>query len=172
MQKLTLTALAAVPLQIPGADPWYANPSDPALSVITDFRERSSVTVPESATIDAALEHMKHTGVRCAFAINETHRTVVGLITAYDIMGEKPVRLAQSVVTPRAQLLVRDLMTPPADWRVVHIKQIEGGTVAAVARLFDESRLTHIVVVEGDDRGAPRLRGILSAARVKRLLSK
>jgi predicted Zn-dependent protease len=48
MLKLTLTPLSATILQIPGADRWYANPSDPALSVMTDFRERSSVTVPEA----------------------------------------------------------------------------------------------------------------------------
>jgi hypothetical protein len=32
--------------------------------------------------------------------------------------------------------------------------------------------VTHIVVVESDDSGVERLRGILSAAKVRRLLSK
>lgn len=170
MLTLTLTTLSATALQIPGADPWHAHPDDPALSVMTDFRERSSVTVSSTATIDAALEHMKHTGVRCAFAIDEAQRQVVGLITAYDIMGEKPMRYMQSLGTPRAQVLVRDLMLRVPDWQVAGIGQIEGSTVAAVARLFDESRLTHIAVMEADPQGLPRLRGLLSAARVRRLL--
>jgi hypothetical protein len=55
-------------LQIPGADPWHASPLDPALSVMTDFRERPSVTVSELSSIDAALEHMKRAGVRSASA--------------------------------------------------------------------------------------------------------
>lgn len=172
MHKLSLSALSATTLQIPGADRWYANPDDPALSVMTDFRERSSVTVPEMITIDAALEHMKHTGVRCAFAIDEAQRLVVGLITAYDIMGEKPMRYMRLTSTVRAQVLVKDLMLRLPDWRITHVKQIEHGTVAAVARLFDETLLTHIVVMESDDRGMQRLRGILSAAKVRRLLSK
>jgi CBS domain-containing protein len=172
MLKLTLTALSATTLQIPGADRWYANPDDPALSVMTDFRERSSVTVLEMITIDAALEHMKHTGVRCAFAIDEAQRQVVGLITAYDIMGEKPMRHMRLTSTVRSQVLVKDLMLRLTDWHVAHVKQIERHTVAAVARLFDETLLTHIVVVETDDRGVQRLRGILSAAKVRRLLSK
>jgi CBS domain-containing protein len=172
MLKLTLSSLSATTLQIPGADRWYANPTDPALSVMTDFRERSSVTVPEMLTIDAALEHMKHTGVRCAFAVDEAQRLVVGLITAYDILGEKPMRHMRLTSTHRSQVLVKDLMLRLPDWHVAHVKQIERHTVAAVAHLFDETLLTHIVVTETDDHGAERLRGILSAAKVRRLLSK
>ena len=55
MNSLTLIWVSATSLQIPGADPWHARPSDPALSVMTDFRERSSVTIPSMATIDACL---------------------------------------------------------------------------------------------------------------------
>jgi hypothetical protein len=172
MLKLTLTPLSATALQIPGADRWFANPHDPALSVMTDFRERSSVTVPEIITIDAALDHMKHTGVRCAFAIDEGKRQVLGLITAYDILGEKPMRHMRLTSTVRSQVLVKDLMLRLPEWRVVHVKQIEHHTVAAVAQLFDETLLTHIVVVETDDHGLQRLRGILSAAKVRRLLAR
>jgi CBS domain-containing protein len=172
MHKITLHRLTAATLQIPGTDRWFANPGDPALSVMTDFRERSSVTVPELITIDAALEHMKHTGVRCAFAVDEALRQVVGLITAYDIMGEKPMRHMRLTSTVRAQVLVKDLMLRLPDWHVAQIKQIETQTVAAVARLFDETLLTHVVVMETDEHGAQRLRGILSAAKVRRLLSR
>lgn len=172
MLKLTLTPLTAAALPIPGTDRWYAAPTDPALSVMTDFRERTSVTVPESIAIDAALEHMKHTGVRCAFAVDEAQRQVVGLITAYDIMGEKPMRHMRLTTTVRAQVLVKDLMLRLPEWQVAHIKQIEHHTVAAVAHLFDETLLTHIVVIEVGDRGVQRLRGILSAAKVRRLLSR
>jgi CBS domain-containing protein len=172
MPKLSLVPLSTKTLQIAGADRWYAKPGDPALSVMTDFRERSSVTVPETLSIDSALEHMKHTGVRCAFAIDESQRLVVGLITAYDIMGEKPMRHMRLTSTPRAQVLVKDLMVRLNDWRVAQVKQVERHTVADVAHLFDETLVTHIVVVESDDSGVERLRGILSAAKVRRLLSK
>ena len=138
---------------------------------MTDFRERSSVTIPVTASIDAALEHMKHTGVRSAFAIDEALRLVLGLITAYDIMGEKPMRHMQSMGITRAQLQVKDLMARLTDWRVVDVRLIERSVVADVARLFAESLLTHVAVVETDQLGGQRLRGMLSAARVKRLLS-
>jgi CBS domain-containing protein len=170
MPNLAVHAVTSKSLRIPGSDPWFADPGDPALSVMTDFREHASVTVAETATIDAALEHMKHNGVRCAFAIDEQRRVVVGLVTAYDIMSEKPMRHMQSMASPRRDVLVRDIMQGIAEWRVVDIKDIEQATVAAVSRLFEQTRLTHIPVMEADEGGEQRLRGLLSGAKVRRLL--
>lgn len=172
MPTLTLQTLADTRLPVPGTDPWYADPGDPALSVMTDFRERTSVTVPLGATIDAALEHMKHTGVRCAFAVDETAGGVVGLITAYDITGDVLMRYMQTALTPRSDVQVRDLMQPIPAWRVADIEAIERATVGQVHRMFEETRLTHVPVVERDEIGRKRLRGLLSAARVRRLLSR
>ena len=172
MSSLALHTTTGRNLQIPGADPWHAAPNDPALSVMTDFRERASVTIAETATIDAAIEHMKHAGVRCAFAIDEARRVVVGLITAYDIMGEKPMRHMQETGSPRHSVLVREIMQGVPEWRVADIKDIEQTTVASVSQLFDQTGLTHIPVMETDERGEQRLRGLLSGSKVRRLLSR
>jgi CBS domain-containing protein len=169
---LTLSSIAASQLPIPGTDAWFAKSGDPALSVMTDFRERASVTVPVTAQIDVALEHMKHTGVRCAFAIDEALRVVVGMITAYDIMGEKPMRQMRAADVTREHVLVRDLMTRPGDWQVLQLRQLESATVGAVARLLEDTQLTHIAVVEAGEQGEARLRGLLSAARVRRVLAR
>jgi CBS domain-containing protein len=168
MSHLSLHKLPVETLHVPGTDPWHAEPSAPAVTVMTDFRERASVTIAETATIDAALVHMRHAGVRSAFAIDEERHVVVGLITAYDITSEKPLL---SVHTPRSQVLVRDIMQRIADWSVVGYEELERTTVAAVARLFSEARVTHIPVVESDAHGARVLRGLLSAARIKKLLA-
>jgi CBS domain-containing protein len=171
MPVLSLVKLKNHSLPIPGAEPWHAAPDDPARSVMTDFSERASVTTSENATIDEALDHMKHTGVRCAFAVDAEKKVVVGLITAYDITSEKPTRHMQTVSGKRGEVLVRDIMQRIEDWQVVNIADIERSTVAAVARLFETCRLTHIPVMETRENGERRLRGLLSAARVKRLLS-
>jgi CBS domain-containing protein len=172
MSILSLTVITNTSLKIPGVDPWHAHPHDPALSVMTDFRERASVTVSATALIDEALEHMKHTGVRSAFAIDDRSRVVVGLITAYDITGEKPMQYMQSAAVPRREVLVRDIMQQISDLRVADIKQIELATVAAVFDIFTDERLTHVPVMETSEAGEQRLRGLLSAAKIKRLLSR
>lgn len=172
MTAMPLKTLSVRGLPVPGNDRWYADAGDPALSVMTDFRERASVVVPDAANIDAALEHMKHTGVRCAFAVDETARIVVGMITAYDISSEKPMRLMQSADTPRSEMRVKDLMQPIREWRVVDVRDIERARVGDLAQLFDETGLTHVAVMESMENGEPRLRGLLSAAKVRRLLSR
>jgi CBS domain-containing protein len=172
MSIVSLTVVTNTSLRIPGLEPWYADPQDPALTVMTDFRERASVTVPHTAVIDEALEHMRHTGVRCAFAVDERKFVVVGLITAYDITGEKPMQYIQSCAIPRREVLVRDIMQEIANCRVADIKQLEMATVVAVSNMFARNRLTHVPVMETTETGEQRLRGLLSAAKVRRLLSR
>jgi CBS domain-containing protein len=169
---LPLTVVTNDRLPIPGLDPWYADPRDSALSVMTDFRERASITVSDTAIIDDAMEHMRHTGVRCAFATDTKVRTVLGLITAYDIVGEKPMQYMLSRSIRRCEVLVRDIMLDISSCAVVDMKQIERATVAAVANMFIANRLTHVPVVETNEKGEQRLRGLLSAARVRRLLKR
>jgi CBS domain containing-hemolysin-like protein len=171
MSLLTLKSVDQSSLPLPGADPWHAEPADPALTAMTDFRERASISVSQDATIDAALEHMRHTGVRCAFALDDASGAVVGLITAYDITSEKPMRHQQSALEPRSEVQVREIMQPMRDWRVADIEDVEAATCGDLLQLFDETGLTHVPVMETVG-GVPRLRGLLSAARVRRLLSR
>jgi CBS domain-containing protein len=148
MNNLPLTVVMTPSLQVPGADPWYADPWDPALTVMTDFRERASVTTSETATIDEALEHMKHAGVRSAFAVGGQRHAVVGLITAYEIMSERPLQNLQFAATPRREVLVFDIMQKISDWRVADIKEIERARVTDVAEMFAKTGLTHVPVME------------------------
>jgi hypothetical protein len=68
-------------------------------------------------------------------------------------------------------VLVRDIMQEISELRVADFKQIERATVADVFKLFTQRRLTHVPVMETGEAGEQRLRGLLSAAKVKRLLS-
>jgi CBS domain-containing protein len=170
MRQIPVHKLDAPSLPVPGADPWHAKPGDPALGVMTDFRDRPSVTVDGSSAIDAALDHMKHAGVRSALVIEVATHRVIGLITAYDISGEKPMSHMRLVGAKRHEVLVRDLMAPVQEWQVAHFEDIQRSTVADVAELFEHATLTHLPVIEQAADGSPQVRGLLSAAKVKRVL--
>lgn len=167
---LKLRSIQVDSLPIPGHEPWYVRPTDPALSVMIDFRSRSSVTVSETAPLDEALGHMKHTGVRCAFVIDEKKSAVVGMITAYDILGEKPQQHMHLTGIGRDDVLVRDIMQKISDWRVANIKDIEQSTVGDVLEVFMKTGVTHLPVTGTMEGNEQRLRGLLSFAKVKRLL--
>jgi CBS-domain-containing membrane protein len=164
-------------LSIPGNDPWCVDVKDPATAVMTDFHERSAVTVSEHAPIDKALEHMKHAGVRAAFAVDEKQQKVVGMISAYDIQGEKPLRHLEIVgctqlSCSRDDVLVRDIMEKVEDWQVVSMADVEHATVGLVLDAFNSSGRSHIAVVETSEEYGQRLRGLFSSARIKRLVER
>jgi len=167
---LKLKAVQSHNLPIPGVESWHVTANDPALLVMTDFHWHSSVTVSENSTIDSALDHMKHTGVRCAFVIDGKMSTVVGMITAYDISGEKPLQHMRLASISRADILVKYIMQKLDDWRVANLKDIENATVADVLKVFTDTDVTHIPVMETNSNNEQRLRGLLSFAKVKRLL--
>ncbi len=168
--KLKLESINLETLPIPGEESWYVSETDPAMLVMIDFRSRHSVTVSETATIDAALDHMKHAGVRCAFVVDGEKSAVVGMITSYDIMGEKPQQHAHFTGGTHEDVLVKDIMQKISDWRVASIKHIEKSTVGDVLEIFNDIGVTHLPVMETNENNEPRLRGLLSSAKVKRLL--
>jgi CBS domain-containing protein len=167
---LRLKSMQSDSLPIPGFEPWYVRETDPALSVMIDFRSRSPVTVSETAHLDEALGHMKHTGVRCAFVVDEKKSAVVGMLTAYDILGEKPQQHMRFTGVNHDDVLVKDIMQKFSDWRVTDFKDIEQSTVGDVLEVFTETGATHLPVMETTESNEQRLRGLLSFAKVKRLL--
>ena len=168
--KLHIKSIENVSLPIPGYESWHVCATDPAVSVMTDFRSRSSVTVSETASLDEAIEHMKHTGVRCAFVVEKINNVVIGMITAYDILGEKPQQFMHFSSIKRDDVLVKDIMTKIKDWPAADIEDIEQSTVGDVLEVLMETTVTHLPVMETTESGEPRLRGLLSFAKVKRLL--
>jgi CBS domain-containing protein len=152
----------------PRSGPWRVELTDPCRSVMTDFNERGMVRVPPSQQVDDALEAMRHAGVRSAFVVDAEGERVLGMITAYDIMGEKPIRHLQTVGGAREDVTVADIMDPAEDWQVTHLDAVDQANVGVLLDTFAKLGRTHLPVVEGAG-DALRLRGVFSAAKVLRL---
>src|SRR4029077_14977274 len=97
--------------------------TDPAIRVVTDFVWEPPVTVREESTIDAALSEMIRAGVRALLTVHDD--MVTGLITSYDIQGERPLQfLAVSGYDRHDEIEVRHIMTPwehvpTLDWQTL-----------------------------------------------------
>lgn len=149
-----------VPLQTPG------------IAVMTDLDRSPMVTVEAGAQIDDAVRLMKHAGVRSAIVVDDAG-SLLGLVTANDILGDKPVRLVQSghragAARVRADVRVADVMEPASLWQVVDVDELLRCTVADVVETLRRHGGTHLPVVERSAGGKDRLRGLLSAAEVAR----
>lgn len=161
-------------LAAPSSGKWQVRLDAPALSVMTDFAERRLVAVETGLQVDKALTTMKNAGVRAAFVMDPAEGKVLGLVTSYDILGEKPVRYLQSVgctelTCSRDDVEVQHVMDPAAEWLVARMEEVEMATVGSLLEAFRLSGRTHIAVVEGASGEEPRLRGLFSAAKLMRL---
>jgi CBS domain-containing protein len=158
-------------LAVPDPGTWRVGLGDPARSVMTDFHEKGMVTVASTLQVDEALEVMKHAGVRSAFVLDEGRTSILGLITAFDIMGEKPMRHLHLVGCSREEVLVSDIMDRAGGWEVLRLEDVDHAHVSAMLDTFARIGRTHLAVVDQDPdptRG-PRLRGLFSAAKLLRL---
>ncbi|HEY0666194.1 MAG TPA: CBS domain-containing protein [Gallionella sp.] len=144
--------------------------TDPATFVMTDFMERAFFKVAPDEQIDRVLEKMKNAGVRSAFVMDSLGDKLLGMITAYDIMGEKPLRYLQSSgFTEHRDILVSDIMESVKDMVAVDMHEVAKESVQSVLDVLQQSRRTHLPVVEKKEGEAPHLRGLFSTTRVLRL---
>jgi len=147
------------------------NPGDPAIHAITDFTREHPVTVDEDAKIDDALHDMIRLGVRALLVVRE--QRIVGLITSYDIQGERPIQFLQnSNYTRHQEILVGHIMTPWDKLLAVEWETIQTARAGDLLQVLEEARLTHILVIEiAGKNTAPIVRALVSRARLARQIS-
>ena len=154
----------------PVNESWQVKLTDPAITVMTDFRERAFFKVAPDEQIDESLEKMKHAGLRAAFVMDKQSDKLLGIITSYDIMGEKPLRYLQHAgFTEHKDILVSDIMENLREMVAVGMQEVEKSTVHSVLDALQKSGRTHLPVVEKNSGGELHLRGLFSAAKVLRL---
>ena len=150
------------------SDGQFIDPGDPAILAITDFTREHPVTVDEERQIDAALEDMIRVGVRALLVVRD--QRIVGLITSYDIQGERPLQFLQTSNYSRHQdIRVGHIMTPWADLLAVDWDSILSARAGDLLHVLEEAEMTHLLVIErGKKNASPTVRGLVSRARLAR----
>ncbi len=142
---------------------------DPALSVMTDLKCVSVVTVRAKTPMEKAHAKMVRYGVRTLLVLDETDK-VLGFLTTTDILGEKPMRFLQHHGGTHADILVRDIMTPQRELEVLHLADIKSAKVGHVLATLKAAGRQHALVVEDNANGTQAVRGIFSSSQIARQL--
>lgn len=168
--SLPVRSLSDTPLKLARSDA-HAGPGDPASTVFTDLRIAPSVVVPADETLDDARRLMIHAGVRMAFVLDAAG-DVVGLVTAADLHGERPMLVAMKRSTGHGDLDVTDVMTPVAQWSTLEVERMGMAQVGDIVATFRASGERYLIVTEADPAGsgARVIRGLFSANRVERAI--
>ena len=163
---LTLTLLASGARVAEPMTPGRVTLDDPAFSVMTDLREVTAATTRPEETIDQAHAQMIRRGVRLLFVL-EPGGEVSGVITATDLLGEKPVRFMQARGVSHAEILVEDIMTPASMLEALSLLDVAQMRVGHIVATLKAVGRKHLMVSED---GARRIRGLFSASQIARQL--
>lgn len=143
--------------------------TEPAESVMTDFTWETPVTVAVDRFIDDALREMIAAGVRALLVMRGD--VVVGLITSYDIQGERPLQFQNgSGFTRHSDIEVGHIMTPWEAVPTLDVPWVSLATVGDVVERFRRRGDSHFLVVEYVEQGGAFVRGMFSRAEVQRQL--
>ena len=141
----------------------------PALQVMTDFESVTAIITLPGDTVDEARARMIQRGVRLLLVVDQ-NRNVLGIVTATDILGEKPVQVAVERGLKRGELQVRDIMTPQERLEVLDMEQVRGAKVGHIVATLQKAGRQHAVVVEHDAQRRQTVRGLFSATQIARQL--
>lgn len=145
-------------------------PDTPAIEAMTDFMRVNPVVIGPDESVVEANARMISRGVRMLM-VTSVDDKVHGLVTARDILGEKPIQVAQARGCKRDELLVSDLMTPISSVDTLYLSEVLHARVIDILNALKSLGRQHILVEDIDPaNGQPRVRGVFSATHIGRLL--
>jgi CBS-domain-containing membrane protein len=154
----------------PPAPPELIKPDSPATVVMTSFELVHPIFTRPEVTIDAALNKMKTSGIRLLFVMNDDDQ-IIGLVTAKDIMGERPIQITQQTRVPHADITVAAVMTPQRDICALDEQAVRDARVGDIIETLRVQERQHALVVETDEATqSQRVIGMFSTTRIDRLL--
>lgn len=178
-----------LPIRELGPDAGFRRPQQPqparvtlessALEVMTDLGQVSPATIRPQAPLEGANQFMISRGVRLLLVI-DVRDTVLGVLTATDVLGEKALRVAAERGAKRGELTVADLMTPAELVEVIALEDLQAARVGHVLETLRRAGRQHALVVDHDVGAAATplgppvrramVRGIVSLSQLARQL--
>ena len=151
----------------------------PAHEVMTDLARTSPATIRPQAPVEGANHFMISRGVRLLLVVDD-RETVLGVVTATDVHGEKAMRVAMERGIKRAEMTVGDIMTQVAQMEALAFTDVETARVGHVLETLRKAGRQHVLVVDFDVVAPQRLldqpvkrtmvRGIFSISQLARQL--
>ena len=140
-----------------------------ALDIMTDLRHSHVATIEPQASIELANVYMKQRGVRSLFVLNGDH-TLQGVITATDILGEKPMRFNQDRKIKHSEIMVSDIMTPLNSLEAISIDEVQRAKVGHIIASLRDAGRQHTLIMDRDSDSNTLICGIFSLTQIEKQL--
>lgn len=162
--------LGTIGCAVPEAlSPPAVHADSPAVLVMTDLARVEAAMISPEASLSRANQAMLHRGVRMLF-VTDAERQLTGVVTATDLLGERPVVTARERSMRPEELRVVDIMTPLADLQAIPMPAVQRAEVGHIVATLKSAGRQHAIVVEPGADGRQLVRGIFSLTQIARQL--
>ncbi len=150
--------------------PNHVTMDSPAIEVMTDLRCTTAAIISPDETMQTANTYMMMRGIRSLFVLNND-RSLCGMITATDILGEKPMRFIDERRIKHSEIMVQDIMTHLDKLEAIPIKEVELARVGNIVTSLRESERQHTLVIEHLPNATSKICGIFSLTQIEKQLN-
>jgi len=141
----------------------------PAIEVMTDLKRIPAASLSAAESHEEALRVMQMRGVRLLLVVDRGE-VVVGVVTAADLLGERPLRAAREQGLRRGEVTVARVMTPLSAMDAVRYEDVLRADVGHIIATLARSGRQHALVIENALDGRVCVRGIFSRTQIARQL--
>ncbi|AOZ51046.1 CBS domain-containing protein [Chromobacterium vaccinii] len=142
----------------------------PALSVMTDLKLVNPIGIRADADLREAHQRMVSHGIRLLF-VHDDDDSLLGLVTAVDLLGERPIQCMKEHGKHYADIQVSDVMTPRGRLDALSLADVAAANVGQLVATMQHLGRQHALVVEvNPSNGHHELCGLFSTSHMARLL--
>jgi CBS domain-containing protein len=139
----------------------------PASAVMTDLQHVYAAVIKPHASMETANSYMVQRGVRLLLVLNPD-KSLAGLITSTDVLGDKPLRFIQERRVKHSEILVSDVMTPLDRLEAISLEDVARANVGHVIASLHDSGRQHTLVTTTDAQGKTIVCGIFSRSQIEK----
>lgn len=142
----------------------------PALDAMTDFTRLQPITISADTHYLDANDSMIRLGVRLLLVV-DARQHLLGIVSAHDILGERPLQIAGQDKGRLAEVTVGQLMHAVADIDMLALADVRHAQVGDIIATLKQLARQHLLVVTPEGaHGGMRLCGMFSATQIARQL--
>lgn len=143
--------------------------SDPALSVMVDFSQQPALIIEDNTTLETAQHEMEFHGSHFILVCDQDHH-LVGVLTATDLLGEKPIQVASDTRITRNDIPVSRLMTPIAEAPAIQLDTLDYARVGHIIKTLHAIDSAYMLVIRVNADETQVIRGYFSTSQISKQL--
>ncbi|UTF59548.1 CBS domain-containing protein [Gilvimarinus sp. DA14] len=142
-------------------------PTSPAEKVFIDFDSRQPMVIDQTVSVDDAAYLMRITHSKIKLVVGRNNQ-LLGIVSVRDIESVKVLATASAMGVARADLTVKDIMTPTVRLQGIYRKVMERARVSDLVEVLEFEGASYLLVLEDNEE----ICGLISADEIAHRLDR